>query len=80
MKTAISLPDPLFDAAEKLAERMQLSRSALYARALAEFIDRNSEGDVTAEIDRVLNDVGRRRDPFNREAARATFKRTGQSE
>ena len=38
MKVAISLPDPVFDAAEKLASRMQVSRSQLYAQAIAEFV------------------------------------------
>ncbi|HEX9737109.1 MAG TPA: ChpI protein, partial [Thermoanaerobaculia bacterium] len=30
MKTAISLPDPLFEAAEALAARLSMSRSQLY--------------------------------------------------
>ena len=38
MKTAISLPDALFRAGDALAKRMKLSRSELYARALAEFL------------------------------------------
>ena len=46
MKTAISLPDELFAAAEKLAERLGVSRSQLYATALAEHYRFLSFGDA----------------------------------
>jgi metal-responsive CopG/Arc/MetJ family transcriptional regulator len=39
MKTAISIPDLLFDEAEKLAQRLGMSRSELYAKALAAYIE-----------------------------------------
>jgi metal-responsive CopG/Arc/MetJ family transcriptional regulator len=39
MKTAISIPDPLFERAEALARRMRLSRSELYATALRAFVE-----------------------------------------
>lgn len=32
MKTAISIPDPIFEAAEGFARRLGMSRSELYAR------------------------------------------------
>ena len=38
MKTAISLPDEVFEEAERLARRRGISRSELYARAVAEFV------------------------------------------
>ncbi len=41
MKIAISLPDELFHEAEALASRLGLSRSALYAAALEDFISRD---------------------------------------
>ena len=50
MKTAISLPDPLFDAAEAFAASHSLTRSELYRRALAEFLDR-------ATLARQRNDI-----------------------
>ena len=34
MKTAVSIPDHVFDAAERLAEKLGISRSELYQRAL----------------------------------------------
>jgi metal-responsive CopG/Arc/MetJ family transcriptional regulator len=75
MKTAISLPEPLFDAAEKLAKRMKLSRSALYARAVEDFVRRYDPDDLTAEIDRVLADQPQERDEFVAAAATATLRR-----
>jgi len=38
MKTAISIPDPLFDEAERLSMRLGISRSKLYSRAVEAFI------------------------------------------
>ena len=38
MKTAISLPDELFEEAESLASRLGMSRSGLYAAALEDFM------------------------------------------
>lgn len=44
MKTAVSIPDELFERAEKTAQKMGIPRSQLFARALEEFISsRNSE-------------------------------------
>ena len=38
MKTAISIPDPLFEEAERIAKRRGMSRSELYSRAVAEYV------------------------------------------
>jgi metal-responsive CopG/Arc/MetJ family transcriptional regulator len=53
MKVAISLPDPVFDAAETLAASLNKSRSELYSDALQSFIATHMAHDVT----RRLNDV-----------------------
>lgn len=53
MKTAISVPDPIFEAAERLARRLGMSRSQLYATALARFLDTFDEKATTE----VLNEV-----------------------
>jgi len=57
MKTAVSIPDDVFDEAERLVARFQTSRSQLYARALAEFIARHDEDSVTRALDRVADEV-----------------------
>lgn len=51
MKTAISLPDELYSAADSLADRLGVSRSELYATALAEFVAKHSEAEITARLD-----------------------------
>jgi len=57
MKTAVSLPDELFRLAEGAARRLRVSRSQLYAKAIAEFLQRQDSSAIT---DR-LNDVYSRR-------------------
>lgn len=63
MKTAISLPDDLFSAADALAGRLGVSRSELYATAVAEFLAKHSQDDITARLDRVYADQSSTLDP-----------------
>jgi predicted transcriptional regulator len=53
MKTAISIPDALYRAAERVAKRKGLSRSELYAQAVAAFVAREDDDAVTAALDAV---------------------------
>jgi metal-responsive CopG/Arc/MetJ family transcriptional regulator len=53
MKTAISLPDDLFKAAESLAGRLGVSRSRLYATALEDYIARHQAKRVSERLDAV---------------------------
>jgi metal-responsive CopG/Arc/MetJ family transcriptional regulator len=53
MKTAISIPDDLFTAADDLAGRLGVSRSELYATAVAELLAKHTPSEVTARLDRV---------------------------
>ncbi len=50
MKTAISLPDQLFQRAESFANVQALSRSELYATALQEYLERYEGAAVTARL------------------------------
>ena len=56
MKTAISIPDELFSAAEDAADRLGVSRSELYRRALREFLDEHDVRTVTEALDAVYAD------------------------
>lgn len=51
MKTAISIPDDVFDQAERLAAELGTSRSQLYTRAVREYVARHSAVSVTASLD-----------------------------
>jgi metal-responsive CopG/Arc/MetJ family transcriptional regulator len=53
MKTAISLPDALFESADALAQRLGVSRSELYATAVAEFLAKHQDTKVTERLDQV---------------------------
>ncbi|MFN6519364.1 MAG: ChpI protein [Nostoc sp. CreGUA01] len=64
MKTAISIPDPLFEAAEQFAKRMGLSRSQLYAVALQEYLQTHKREQVTKQLDAVYADEDSSLDPF----------------
>ena len=63
MKTAVSIPDPLFEAADELAARLGISRSELYARALARELASESDESVSARLDVVYADLDSRLDP-----------------
>ena len=50
VKTGISLDAELFEAAERLAQELHLTRSALYARALEELIERHRSKELLDEL------------------------------
>ena len=53
MKTAVSIPDPVFDAAERLAQRLGITRSELYQRALRHFLESRSHAVIRETLDKV---------------------------
>lgn len=63
MKTAISIPDPLFDAAEEVADRLGMNRSQLYAKALSEYVAKHRDDDVTEALNRVYAKYSSTLDP-----------------
>ena len=75
MKTAISVPDDVFESAERAAKRLKVSRSELYSRALAEFLARHSPDEVTEAWDRVVADAGEDDQGFVRAAAGRVLER-----
>jgi predicted transcriptional regulator len=64
MKTAVSIPDDVFQQAEQLARRTEMSRSALYARALAEYVARHTPDQITDDMNRVCDELGLGMGPF----------------
>jgi hypothetical protein len=55
MKTAVSLPDELFLMAEAAARRLRVSRSELYARAIAEFLKVQQGNCITERLNQVYS-------------------------
>ena len=75
MKTAISIPDDIFEGAERLARRTKRSRSQLFSDAVKEYLARHTTDDVTEAMNRVCVDVGVGADDFTASAARDILKR-----
>jgi len=55
MKTAISIPDPVFQAAEGLAQRLGISRSQLYSKAVLEFTACHKNDNITKKLNSIYN-------------------------
>jgi metal-responsive CopG/Arc/MetJ family transcriptional regulator len=70
MKTAVSIPDDVFEKAERLARRAKRSRSEVFSAALAEYVARHAPDDVTDAMNRVCADVGDQQNPFVAAAGR----------
>jgi antitoxin MazE6 len=62
VKTAVSIPDDVFAEAEETAHRLGVSRSGLYARALAEFVARHRGLGVSEALDSVYGEEDARVD------------------
>src|SRR2546428_7525090 len=75
MKTAISLPDDLFEEAERLARRLKKSRSRVYREAVREYLARHDPDQVTAALDEVVAKLQSTRDRFTALAARRALER-----
>lgn len=71
MKTAISVPDDVFEQAERAAKRLGLSRSELFTKAVKAFLATRLESNITASYDAAFGD-GPDEDTraFRREAVR----------
>jgi predicted transcriptional regulator len=76
MKTAVSIPDEVFEEAERLARRMKRPRSEVYSRALAEYVARHAPDRVTEAMNRTLAEINQRADDFSRTASRRVLERS----
>ena len=76
MKTAISIPDEVFAAAEKLARRTKRSRSSLFSEAMKEYVARHAPDDITQAMDQVCAELGGEVDRFVALASRRVMKRS----
>ena len=56
MKTAISIPDLIFQAAEGLAHRLGMSRSELYSKAVAEYMETHKNQNVTEKLNEIYGE------------------------
>ncbi len=63
MKTAISIPNKVFETAEKLAGKMGVSRSQLYVTAIKNYLDVHTDDSVTAKLNDIYAHADSKLDP-----------------
>jgi metal-responsive CopG/Arc/MetJ family transcriptional regulator len=63
VKTAISIPDPIFDEADELAKRLGVSRSELYSKAVENYLGEHRREGVTEALNRVYAEQASELDP-----------------
>ena len=73
MKVALSIPDDLFESAETLSKRLGVSRSRLYATALADYVARHRGRKTTERLDAVYAGEPGHVDPAVRRAQRRSL-------
>lgn len=56
IKTGVSIPRSLFEQAEAFAHRMNLSRSRLFSMALEDYLQRQRDRELLAQINEVYAD------------------------
>jgi predicted transcriptional regulator len=76
MKTAISIPDELFERAEHLARTLGKSRSQVYREALAEYLVRREPLSVTSALDELVDGLEPERDLWVEATTRRALERT----
>lgn len=63
MKAAVSILDPVFKAADELAQRMGVSRSHLYSVAIQHFVQDHDDEAITAKLNEVYDNESSALDP-----------------
>lgn len=75
MKIAVSIPDPVFEAAEQLAHRLGMSRSELYVAAIKQYVSVHRPETIAEQLNAVYADTGSGLDPMLMELQRRTLER-----
>ncbi|MBE7552465.1 MAG: hypothetical protein HS126_15455 [Anaerolineales bacterium] len=73
MKTAISIPNSIFEAAEQVAKELGMSRSELYTTAIAAFVGAYRSEDVTEKLNQVYTKEASTLDPVLRKLQAAAL-------
>ena len=75
MKTAISIPDTVFDLAEKLAHRLGVSRSQLYTTAVSKYIQAHQNDNVTEKLNKIYAKESSYLDPVSQALQYSTLEK-----
>lgn len=75
MKVAISVPDPVFEAGERIAKRLKVTRSRLYTQALKAYVGRHGGQDITEQLNSVYAAGASKLDPVLEAMSLEVFRR-----
>jgi metal-responsive CopG/Arc/MetJ family transcriptional regulator len=75
MRIAVSIPDDVYAESERLVQRLNVSRSELYAAALREYVARYDDAAITAALNEVYAEEGMEPDPAILAAGLETLRR-----
>ncbi len=75
VKTAISIQKSLFEQADRIARKMKVSRSRLFALALEDYINREQNRELLAQINAAYADEPDATEKTLRRKARSTHRR-----
>jgi metal-responsive CopG/Arc/MetJ family transcriptional regulator len=75
MKTAVSIPDDIFEKADRLAKRSKRSRSEVFAAALREYVARHAPEEVTEAMNMACKEIGSHQDEFVNGAGQSLLRR-----
>lgn len=63
MKTAISIPDTIYESADKLARQLGTSRSELYTKAVSGYLEKHQNEKVTEKLNEIYDIESSKLDP-----------------
>jgi hypothetical protein len=75
MRITVSLPESLVRKADRFARRLRISRSQLYAEAIAEYLACHAANDITESMNAVCDEIGQADGGFVSSAARCVFEK-----
>lgn len=73
MKTAISVPNDVFELSERLAKKLKVSRSKIFAMGVKKLGEEYDDDDIIARINAVCEEVDTSLDPFWKEMQSRTL-------
>ncbi len=76
MKTSVSIPDEIFQQAERLPRRTRQSRSRIFSDSLREYLARHSPEEVTNAVNQACADIGETHESFSASAAHRILRRS----
>ena len=80
MKTAVSLPDDLFEKVEELAEELHLSRSRIFAEAVRDYITKQKNEEILRTLNQVYSEAETEAEKTVRRRSKRLYARTLKAE